>query len=226
MNLEVLQKSQTDELGSLRTENKQFKEQDTKTKSMDLEQIKKQIFPAMKDWTAEKRQEWFKLFNTQPERALKEANDEIMAPYIEREALSSNTQEEARLEKLHEKSIVPYVNSEIDTLISSNEDWWRIYGTKIFEHAYDVFRNKPEVYDKYAAIRSKAITTKDVTEETVKDAPVKSTFVEGARPAKVIKTEKNITLEDLQKADPDTAMTAIEKELIRRGAVVERPQGY
>ena len=117
MNLEELQKSQTNELGSLRTENKQFKDQDAKSKSMDLATIKKQIFPAMKDWSVEKREKWFKLFNTQPEKALREANDEIMAPYIEREALSSNTAEEARLEKLHEKSIVPYVNSEIDSHI-------------------------------------------------------------------------------------------------------------
>ena len=226
MNLEALQRSQTDELGSLRTENKQFKAQDAKSKSMDLEKIKKQIFPTMKDWSVEKREKWFKLFNTQPERALREANDELMAPYIEREALSSNTQEEARLQKMYEKSIVPYVNSEIDALISTNEDWWRIYGTKIFEHAYDVFRNKPEVYDKYAAIRSKATKTKVVTEETVKGGTEKQTFVEGARPAKIIKTEKNITLEQLQKADPDPAMAAIEKELIRRGAVVSHPQGY
>ena len=226
MNLEELHKSHTDELGSLRTENKQFKEQSAKTKSINLEEIKKQIFPKMKDWSAEKRQEWFKLFNKEPERALREANDEIMAPYIEKEALSSNTQEEARLQKLHEKSIVPYVNSEIDTLISTNEDWWRIYGTKIFEHAYDVFRNKPEVYDKYAAIRSKTTKTKVVEPEIVEKDAKNQTFVEGARPAKVIKTEKNITLEQLKAADPDASMAAIEKELRRRGAVVEHPQGY
>ena len=226
MNLEVLQKAQTDELGSLRTENKQFKEQDAKSKSMDLEKIKKQIFPAMKDWAAEKREKWFKLFNTQPEKALREANDEIMAPYIEREALHSNTQEETRLKEMHENSIVPYVNSEIDALISTHEDWWNIYGTKIFEHAYDVFRNQPEVYDKYAAIRSKTIKTKVVEPEIVEKDVKKQTFVEGARPAKIIKTEKNITLEQLKALDPDASMAAIEKELRRRGAVVSHPQGY
>lgn len=226
MNLEALQKKQTDELGSLRTENKQFKEKNAKNTSIDLEQAKKQLFPAMKDWSVEKREKWFRLFNTQPEKALRQANDEVLAPYIEREAINRNTQEEARLKKMHENSVVPYVNSEIDKLISTHEDWWKIYGNKIFEHAYNEFRNKPEVFDKYAAIRAKANKTK-VVEPEVADKDVKNqTFVEGARPARVIKQEKNITLEQLQAADPDSSMDAIEKELERRGAVVERPQGY
>jgi len=226
MNLETLHKSHTDELGTLRAETKANKEKAAKSESVNLKEIEKQIFPEMKDWSQEKRQAWFKLFNTHPEQALKQANDELMAPYREREAKISNTTEETKLKELHKNSIVPYVNTEIDALISANPDWWKKYGTRIFEHAYDVFRNKPEVYDKYSKIRSEAINTKDVNETEEEDKVKNQTFVEGGRPQKVITKKKAITLEQLKSADPDTSMAVIQRELIKRGVKVETPQGY
>jgi len=212
MNLESLHKKHTDEVGSLRKENTELK--DKKDKVLNLQRLNK--------WTPEKRQAWFKLFNTEPEKALQQVNLEALE---ETRALDNVTSEEVRLKELHKNSIVPYVDSEINVLISTNQDWWKKYGTGIFEHAYNVFRNKPEIYDKYAAIRSNNIVTKEQTAEPEADSD-NSQFVEGRRPTKVVTQSKEITLQQLKNADPDTSMDAIRRELKKRGVKIELPQGY
>lgn len=214
MNVEELQKKQTDELGSLRTENKEFKDKETKAKNFTAQELNEKIAPIMKSWTDEKRTEWFKLFNSQPEAALQQ----IFKPAIESiTATSNNTAEEDRLRKLHINDVVPYVSTEVDSLIAANESWWNKYGTGIFEHAYDVFRNKPDVYDKYATARSQNNNTQAIT-TTVEKVPL----VEGTRPTKLVKKAKELTLEQIQKADETEAMSTIEKELLRRGVKVEK----
>ena len=215
MNVETLQKKQTDELGSLRTENKKFKDKDEKAKNFTAQELNEKIAPIMKSWTDEKRAEWFKLFNTQPETALQQ----IFKPAIESiTATSNNTAEENRLRDLHKSDVVPYVSTEIDNLIAANESWWNKYGTGIFEHAYNVFRNKPDVYDKYATARSQNNNTQADNLTTVENIPL----VEGIRPTKLVKKAKEITLEQLRQADENTSMSTIENELKRRGIKVEK----
>ncbi len=219
LNLEKLQKSQTDELGTLRKENKDFKEQEDKDKVLNLQEIEKKIMPEIENWAPEKRAEWFKLFNTEPERALAEAVKEIVKPLTKNLAVGSNVQEVERLTDLHKVDVVPYVEKEVDALISANESWWKQYGTKIFEHAYDVFRNRN--FDKYAAIREKNIKTKDDERTVIEEEKKNQTYVEGARPVKLIKSKKVLTLEQIQAADPNLAMTVIKKELLKRGVKVD-----
>jgi len=218
LNLEKLQKSQTDELGTLRKENKDFKTKKEADDNLNLQEIEKRIMPEVLSWTPEERAEWFRTFNTEPEKALAQVVKILTKPLARSRAIETNKKEIDRLTELHKVDVVPYVAKEVNALISANKDWWKQYGTQIFEHAYDVFRNRD--FDKYATIREKNIRTKENETTATEDEIKNQTYVEGARPVKIIQGKKTLTLEQIQAADPDTGMAVIRKELLRRGVKV------
>ena len=220
LNVEKLQKTQTDELGTLRKENKNFKDLELKNKSLNLKEIEKKIMPEVLSWTPEERAEWFKLFNNEPERAMAQVVNKVIEPVVRTIAVSSNEKEVDRLTKLHENDVVPYIEKHINALIAANEGWWKQYGTGIFKHAYETFRNSN--FDKYAAVRDKKTKTKESEETVVEDDIKNQTFVEGQKPTKIIQGKKELTIEQIRDAEPDESMTAIEKELLRRGVKVDK----
>ena len=83
LNVEKLQKTQTDELGTLRKENKNFKDLELKNKSLNLKEIEKKIMPEVLSWTPEERTEWFKLFNNEPEKAIAQVVNKVVEPVVE-----------------------------------------------------------------------------------------------------------------------------------------------
>lgn len=220
LNVEKLQKTQTDELGTLRKENKNFKDLELKNKSLNLKEIEKKIMPEVLSWTPEERTEWFKLFNNEPEKAIAQVVNKVVEPVVETIATTNNEREVDRLTKLHKNDVVPYVVKHIDALIAANEGWWEQYGTRIFEHAYETFRNSN--FDKYAVVRQEKTKTKESEETVVEDDIKNQTFVEGQKPTKIIQGKKELTIEQIRDAEPDESMTAIEKELLRRGVKVDK----
>ena len=218
-NVETLQKSQTDELGELRKENKGFKEQKTQDESINLQEIEKKIMPEVKSWTPEKRAEWFKLFNKKPEEAMAQVVEVLVKPLKRIAAIDTNTREIKRLTELHKDDVVPYTAKDINALIAANKTWWKQYGDRIFEHAYDVIRNRD--FDKNAAIRQKGINTKVEQEAAEENNEKNLTFVEGARPVKMTKTVKTITHDQIKAANPEEGMAVIRKELLKRGVKVD-----
>ena len=218
-NLEKLQKSPTDELGTLRKENEDFKTKKEADDNLNLQEIEKKIMPEVLSWTPEERAEWFKTFNTEPEKALAQVVKILTKPLAKSRAIETNKREVDRLTDLHKADIVPYVVKEVNALISANKSWWKQYGTQIFEHAYDVFRNRD--FDKYAAIREEDMKTKDDERTATEDEVKNQTYVEGVRPVKLIRKAKEITLEQIQAADPDEAKAVIKRELLKRGVKVD-----
>jgi len=216
MNLEKLLKSHTDELGTLRKENKTFKEQDALSQSFDMKDIEKRIMPEVESWDAEKKQEWFDLFNKEPEKALAQVVKVLIKPVTKKLVISERKDEIIRLKKLHKDSIVPYVEKDINALISANPDWWNEYGTGIFNHAYNEVRDRD--FDKYADKRQ---STKVVTEPNPKEV-TNTTYVEGQRPIKLIKKAKVVTKAMRDKMTPAQAMANIEATLLKRGVKVDK----
>ena len=218
-NLEIIQKSQTDELGTLRQENKDFKEQEVKNKNLNLEEIEKKIMPEVLSWSVEKRTEWFEWFNREPEKAMASVVKVVIKPLTRSRAIDSNTNEVKRLMKDHKDDVVPYIGKEVNALIAANENWWKEYGTGVFEHAYGEFRNKN--FDKYAAIRAKNITTKENEKVAEEEKNKIQTFVEGQHPTKIIQKAKEITHQQIKDAEPEESMATIRAELLRRGVKVD-----
>lgn len=219
LNVEALQKLQTDELGTLRKENKEFKDQQVQIENLNLQELERKIMPEVESWDEDKRKEWFKVFNEKPEQALKEVIDILTRPLAKKIASSDNKEEVLRLKTLHKDHVVPYVEKEINALIAANEGWWKKYGTSIFEHAYDVTRNRD--FKKYATVINQTIKTKEDEQTAMNNEAKDQTFVEGQRPVKIIKKGKETTLEEIHAQEPDKAMAVIAKELIRRGIKVE-----
>lgn len=217
MNLEKLQKSQTDELGTLRKENKTFKEQDTLSQSFDMKDIEKRIMPEVESWDAEKKQEWFDLFNKEPEKALAQVVRILVKPMTKKLVVGERRDEILRLKVLHKDSVVPYVEKDINALIATNPDWWNEYGTGVFNHAYNEVRDRD--FDKYAEKRQ---PTKEVTEPKPKEVTQNTTYVEGQRPTKLIKKAKVVTKAMRDKMTPAQAMANIEATLLKRGVKVDK----
>ena len=218
-NLEKLQKSQTDELGTLRQENKDFKTKEEQSKSLNLKEIEKKIMPEVQSWTPDKRAEWFDLFNKEPERAMAQVVKVIIQPLTRKTALNTNEKEVKRLSELHKQDVVPYVEKEVNALISANANWWKEYGTGIFEHAYGVFRNRN--FDKYAAIKEESIIAKATKKAAEEENNKNQTFVEGQKPTKIIQSKKEITLQQIKNEEPDESMAVIKRELLKRGVKVD-----
>jgi len=208
-NVEKLAKAHDTELGKLRKENQEYKDKEQKAENLNLNEIEKQIIPEIKGWTPEQRTEWFEQFNREPEKALKIVTDTLMKPYRRLQAKNTNKEEIMRLKNLHKTHVVPYVEKDINALIGANEQWWKEYKGKIFEHAYDVIRNRD--FDKYSAIRQAELKEKERQAEPEEI----NTFVENNAPARIVK-HKGITLDQLRAASPDAAMGAIEKILDAR----------
>ena len=204
-NLQKLAKKHDTELGELRKANQKYKDA-IEAKEEEPEAKEEEIIPEDEDWTDEEKTEWFKLFNKDPNKALKQATDKAMKPYRKMVARNANADEVRRLKTLHKEHVVPYVEKDVNDLIRKNPGWWKTYKGKIFEHAYNEVRNTD--FDKYSAIRQKALEEKDKGQEKGKS----NTFVEGGAPARIVKS-KGITLDQLRAADPDKAMEAIKKML-------------
>ena len=218
-NLEKLQRAQTNELGTLRKENKDFKDKEEASQSLNLKEIEKKIMPEIEKWAPEKRATWFKLFNEEPEVAMAQVVKVVIEPLTRKTALNSNEKEVTRLVGLHKGDVVPYQEKEVNALIAANEGWWQQYGTQIFEHAYDVFRNSN--FDKFATIREEGIKTKE-KEKTAKEEEIKNqTFVEGQKPVKIIQGKKEITHQQIKDEEPEVAMAVIKRELLKRGVKVD-----
>jgi len=216
-NLEKLQKSQTDELGTLRKENKTFKEADALSKSFDMKDIEKRIMPEVESWDEERKAEWFDVFNKEPEKALAEVVKILIKPVTKKLVIGERRDEILRLKTKYKDSVVPYVEKDVNALISTNPDWWKEYGTGIFNHAYNEIRDRD--FDKYAAKRQQ---TKVVTEPKKEVTQQNPTYIEGQRPTKPIRKAKIVTKEMRDKMPLGQALTSLETTLRKRGIQVNK----
>ena len=217
-NVEKLAKAHDTELGTLRKENKEYKDKEEEEKNLNLGEIEKEIIPAMEKMTSAEKKEFFEEFNTSPETAIEKLFKKYMKPYARKQTVVATKEEVDRLIELHKDNVVPYVEKDINALISANKGWWAKYKTGIYEHAYDVVRNRD--FNKYAAIRNQELEAKEQQRIEQEDDTKRKTFVEGGAPAKIVQKGKAVTVEQLKHASPETAMSAIEKILEERGVPI------
>lgn len=215
INLEKLQRSQTDELGTLRNTVKTYKEKDDVKVS--LKDLDKKIMPTVASWDDAKREEWNELFKTEPEKALAQVVKELVTPLAKDLTLMEREKEIIRLKKKYANDVVPYVEKDVNKLIADNPEWWNEYGNGIFNYAYNEVRNRD--FDKYAAERVK---TKDPAPNPLPNKGANDTFVEQQRPTNVITKKKVVTKEQRDKMPLPNALAAIEKELAKKGVKVNK----
>ena len=214
-NVEKLAKAHDTELGTLRKEIKEYKDKEEEERNLNLGEIEKEIIPAMQKMTPEEKKIFFEEFNTSPETAIEKLFKSYMKPFARKQATVTTKEEIDKLIGLHKDSVVPYVEKDINALISANKGWWAKYKTGIYEHAYDIIRNRD--FNKYAAIRNQELEEKEQQRIEQENDMKKKIFVEGGAPAKIVQKDKTVSLKQLRHASPETAMSAIEKILEERG---------
>ena len=216
LNLEHLQQSQTDELGTLRKENKTLKAEDLLGSSSGLEQIGEKIMPTVESWSPEKREEWNELFKTEPEKAINQVVKILLKPSMKKLVLAERKEEIVRLKTKHKDSVVPYVEKDVNELIRTNPNWWDEYGNGIFNHAYSEVRDRD--FDKYAETKTKVVTKPTIPAKEVTN----TTFVEQQRPTTVIRKKKIMTKAMRDNMSIPNALASIEATLKKRGVKVDK----